>query len=186
MARSRWSLSSWAALAFGALLGTPHVAAAADQIFVLVDGIAGSSTDARHVGWIDAYAAGNSVAIAMPTPTTGGQGTVTSFSDFSVLKGIDSASPALFVTAAKGQHLRTVDVEFVRPGQEPFTYFKIQLSDATITGVRTNANSTDDSITEFVTFSYRRIRWEYTPQRADGSPGTKVIRCWDVAQRVDC
>jgi len=170
-----------AALALALFLAAPRVAAAVDDIFVLVDGIPGDSTEAGHPGWIRAFALGNSVA----NPISSGGGKAT-FSDLSILKNIDTASPALFVTAAGRRQLSTVTIEFVRPGVERFTYFKMLLSDALITGVRTNANSTDDSITEFVTFSYARIRWEYTPQKADGSPGPKVTGCWDVSQNLAC
>ena len=175
----RRSIACATALLLAALLVAPRLVAAADDIFVLVDGIPGDVKRSDHQGWIQAYAVGNRLATAEP-------GARTTFSDLSILKGIDSASPLLLLAAARAQIQRTVDVEFVHPGEAPFTYFKMRISNVLVSGVRTNANAVDASITEFVTFRYDRISWEYTPQRSDGTPGAKVSGCWDLTQNKAC
>lgn len=171
------------ALALALLL--PRLATA-DEIFVLVDGIPGDAVEAGHVGWIRAFALGNSLALPhVPGSGTGGGRTERpTFSDLSILKGLDSASPALFVAAAGAHRFAKVDVDVVRPGAQRFVYFRIRLSDVLITGVRTNAG--DERVTEFVTFAYERIRWEYTPQRPDGSAGPTVSGCWNVVANQSC
>jgi type VI secretion system secreted protein Hcp len=168
------------------LLASPRLGAA-DDIFVRIDGIEGDVQEVSHVGWIRAFAVGNSVSSSSSNTGVGGLPTVvTAFSDVSVLKGIDRASPALFVAAATGEQRRAVDVEFVRGGEDPFVYFRIQLTDVLITGVRTNASSRDQNITEFVTFAFERIRWEYRVQRPDGTPGGSVVGCWDMRAKIEC
>lgn len=178
-------LTRCAYLSLLVLLALPRLAYAVDDIFVLVNGIQGDATDRDHPGWIQVYALGNSVASLMVT-NGGSQRTETQFSDLSVLKKIDRASPALFVSAASARQIPTVKIEFVRPGPTPFAYFKMELSDVLITGVRTNANSAEDSISEFVTFSYDRIKWEFIPQNPDGSAGTSVKGCWDRSEDGTC
>ena len=165
------------------LLALPRVGYAADDIFVLIDGIQGDATDSGHPQWIQAYALGNSVT-ATRSPV--GQRTGTEFSDLSVLKKIDRASPALFLSAARALAFRTVKIDFVRPGATRVVYFKMELREAQITGVRTNANLADDSITEFVTLSYVEIAWEYIPQNSDGSAGVSVKGCWNRAESTSC
>jgi type VI secretion system secreted protein Hcp len=168
------------------LLTAPTVAGAIDDIFVRVAGIAGESTARDHEGWIDVSALGNGVTTTVTGPGGGGGGTDTTFSDLSILKRIDRASPLLFLAAARAQQFSMVEVDFVRRGQDPFTYFKMKLMDVLITGVRTNASVTEDAITEFVTFKFGRIEWEYKVQNPDGSAGDVVRGCWNVATHAVC
>lgn len=165
------------------LLALPRVGYAADDIFVQIAGIQGDATDSGHQNWIQAYALGNSVT-ATTSPV--GQRMGTEFSDLSVLKKIDRASPALFLSAARAHVFQTVKIDFVRSGDTRFVYFKMELREAQVTGVRTNANLADDSITEFVTLSYVEIAWEYIPQNSDGSAGAPVKGCWNRAEGTSC
>ena len=169
----------WTSLLLALALALPGTATATDEIFVRIDGILGESTEIGHEKWIEARAVGNSVSQVSDAQRA-------AFSDIAILKNIDRASPLLFVGAAMGTTYDTVTIDFVREGRLLLTYFRMQLFNAVITGVRTNANSTDGSVTEFVTLKYSRISWSYTVQNDDGSPGDKVQGCWDLATNAAC
>jgi type VI secretion system secreted protein Hcp len=163
------------ALRGAALIGVlsiafPLSAAAADAIFVRVQGIDGDSTEVGHVNWIEALAFGGGVTNPESAVSAGGGTTGRpTFSDVSILKRIDRASPALFLAAAKGSHVASVDIDFVKlGGSRPTTYYKIRLSQVVISGVRTNASVSEGSTTEFVTFSFGEMECTFIP--ADGSP----------------
>lgn len=158
-------------------IALPRSAAAATAIFVRVAGIQGDSTDVRHAHWIDVLALGGGVT----NPGSSGYGAAPTFTDVSILKRIDSASPLLFLTAAQGTQVDSVDIEFVKEGERGATYFKMRLSGVVISGVRTNASVSDDNITELVTFHFARIEWTWIP---DGTP--PVHGCWDLEQSQAC
>ncbi len=75
----------------------------------------------------------------------------------------------------------SVDIDFVKESAAPVTYFNMRLSDVVITGVRTNASTSEDNVTEFVTFQFARLEWTWTP---DGTP--PVHSCWDLVQNQAC
>ena len=178
MARLTSMLAAGLAM-LAALSVAPPAADAVDDVFLLLDGIPGDVTARDHEGWIRVLAVGSSVAV--PSGATRPV-----FSDLSILKAIDSASPRLLVTVASGKRLPEAVLEFVRPGESAFTYFRIVLEDVEVAGVRASANAVGDSLTEFLTLRYERITWEYTPQGPGGGAGTKITGCWDIARNQQC
>lgn len=154
--------------------------AAADDVFLRIDGIEGEATDSAHANWIDVLGLGSSVTQSTATGGGGGGSARAVFSDMSIVKRVDRASPKLFVASAEGKHFPRVDIEFVRPGELRRVYYAIRLTDVQITGVRTNANATEGTVTEFVTFTFARINWTYTFFSGSGQ-ASQVTGGWDVA-----
>jgi type VI secretion system Hcp family effector len=160
---------------------------AQDKTFVQVTGgIVGESTDAGHPTWIDAYALDASVSAAF-----GGGGGTTTFQDVSFLKGTDKATVGLFDAIARGTNLATVNIEVCRSTAPQQCYFKIELTNAKLTGVDLSGSSCVGSgactptQTESVSFNYAKIKWTYIPFTG-GSPGTPVVKCWDVVAHAGC
>lgn len=175
---ARW-VAGWVAGLFLVTLVAVPAARAVDDVFVRLGDIQGDVTDRDHPRWIRAVAIGSSVA-----RSDGRSRPV--FSDVSILKGVDSASPQLLIAIASGRVLEDAEIAFVRPGGSGFAYFRILLEEVEISGLRANANAAADSLTELVTLRYARIAWEYTPQGPSGGPGTKVRGCWDVVRGAAC
>lgn len=168
-------LAAWSILA-------AREARAADKTYVQVPGVPGESTDATHVAWIDAYALSSGISAA---------GAVSSFGDVSVLKGTDKSSPLLDDAIARGLTYTTVTIEVCRDTSPEQCYYKVELTNAKVTGIDLSGSACvgsgacTPSQTESVSFSYTKIKWTYTPWTG-GSPGPQVMKCFDVAARMAC
>jgi type VI secretion system secreted protein Hcp len=152
------------------------VDALAVDMFIKIDGIDGEATAGRgHEDWIqiESFSWGES-----QTPATGrARGrSQTAFSDLSVVKGVDAASPHLYQACANGKHYPTATL-VVRKAGEPFDYFSIRLQDVRVSSVKLAHSTERDVPMEEVTLNYGKITWSYDPQDAkDG----KVEKGWDL------
>ena len=109
---------------------------------------------------------------------TGSRGaSVASFSTIELRKGVDAASPQLFLRAANGQILREVTLRFVdvRTGSE---WQVIRLQNARVASVRQSAEG--QGLTEVIELSFEEItmtvtfgrgQWEATWNVAQGRGG---------------
>lgn len=172
----RWPAAMLAVVALLLWSACPLYAAPVD-IFVKIDGIEGEVTSVGRTGQILALGVNTGVQQAVTTGAGGLSGGQASFTDISIVKRIDKATPKLFVESASGTHFPKVTVEFVRDGA---VFYKVTLSDVIISGVRTNAGS--DGVTELVTFAFGRIAWLYTVYGPDGQPMGNVAGGWDLTQ----
>ena len=111
---------------------------------------------------ISSYAFGLSNATD-PSGGGGGAGKV-SFSDFSITRSVDAASPALMLLAAQGRHVQSVVVAITNGGT-PVTF---TLEDVIVTSLR-QAGAADT--TESLTLAFRKIT-----MTVDASTAT-----WDLA-----
>jgi type VI secretion system secreted protein Hcp len=154
------------------------------EVFLKIDGIEGDSTDQAHVNEINAVSFNIGVLNPVSSPTGGG-GTVgkAQFTDLTVLKFIDKASPQLFLASAQGDRIRSATL-VVRKSGSPFAFLKIVLDDVLISGVNDNASSTDQdgNLLEQITLNWRRITLTFIPQNPDGSRGAAITRFFDRAR----
>ncbi len=91
------------------------------------------------------------------------------------------ASPKLFLAGASGQHLKTATLTGRRSEQQLQDFLKITLSDVQVVSFEaTSSTETDQLPIEHLSLSYAKIVYEFTPQKADGSPDTIVKAGWDV------
>src|SRR4051794_2549797 len=102
---NRWNLSTLAAAALVALLlnaaGPLYAAAQPPQtvaVFLEIDGIVGTSTDAQHKDAIEVQ------SFSLAGQNQGGDAKAT-LSDFFVLKPLDAASPKLLAALATSQKI---------------------------------------------------------------------------------
>ncbi len=156
---------------------------------VNVPGIEGESTDADHGGWIEVLAVHHSAqqpAATSHSGVGGRSGRRAEFSDFTIVKEIDKASPKLYVFCAKGEHIPDVVIEFTMV--EPVTsnkvvYKKVMLKDVVVsafTPVMSYRSNGEFTHLEEISFRYGQIEWEYTPYDALGNPGTTVTAGWSL------
>ena len=145
-------------------------------MFLKLSGIAGESTDPNHPNEI--------VALGFSQGVTGGGGTTrASFSDLTVSKRVDAATPLLYLNAAQSTHLdqAVLTVRSSTSGQKPIEFYQIILTDVFITGVQTSGDTGTDRPTESVSLKFAKIEWRYVPVNPDGSPGTPIITTWNLA-----
>lgn len=157
----------------------------AQDDFIKFEGIDGESTDDKHPKWIEmlSYSVGVSqMASAVASSSGGATSQRASFSDFSFVKLVDSASPMLFLKCASGAHIDEVKVELCRAaGEEKLVYMKLTMKDVVISSYNLAGGSGSGEGTESISLNYGKIQKEYTKQkRAGGGAAGTVSAGWDL------
>jgi len=161
------------------ILDALGIDALAVDIFIKIEGIDGEATAGRgHDDWIqiESFDWGQS-------RSAGGTGqsrrrSSASFSDLTVTKKVDGASPDLYLACASGKHIPRAEL-VVRKAGSSEAYFRITLEDALITSVGVSHSAGGDVPVEEVALNYGKIHWEYSPQ-GDAGPGEGAAAGWDV------
>ncbi len=99
--------------------------------YLKIEGVPGESRDPGHMGWIEIGSVQldqvrNSMSVR---GATGGAGSgKIHFSEFTITKRTDAASPKLFEAATKGKHFPNVTIEMRKAGgnQQEFLVFRMQ------------------------------------------------------------
>lgn len=154
--------------------------------FLKVDGIPGESTDDKHKHWIEvlSYSWGVSQPASGSASSSGGASAERAdFSDFSIVKALDKASPKLMQACADGTHIDEVTMELCRAGGDKMKYMEYKMTNAMVTGVRPggSAQGGENLPLEEVSFNYGKIELTYTQQtRAGGRGQGNVAAGWDL------
>jgi type VI secretion system secreted protein Hcp len=154
--------------------------------FLKIDGIPGESTDDKHKDWIEILS--YSMGVTQPTSgsaSTGGGATSerAHFTDFSIVKALDKASPKIALACADGTHIKEATVELCRAGGDKVKYMEYKMANCIISSFRPggSAHGGETLPLEEVSFNYGKIEWTYTQQkRADGSGGGQVAAGWNL------
>ena len=183
--RSNWKrMLKWVGIALIYVVPLVAVQAAFDM-FLKIDGVPGESADAKHKGEIDvlSWSWGASNPVVGRGVGGGGAGKV-AFQDLTITKYIDKASPALYLACCQGNHYNTATLTVRKTGLNQQEYLVYKLSDIIISSVAPAGAQSDAKQAEKITFNFGKIRWTYTPQKADGSSDTPVQGGWDVISNV--
>lgn len=168
-------------LAVAGLLILSTSAYAAIDMFLHIEGIDGESQDRDHARWIDVLAFSEGMSSPATTHVGGGGGTArVNVSDLSVTKYLDSSSPFIRQQLASGKHIPTATLVVRKAGPDPLIFFKIELFDVILTSVSMGGSGGEDRMTENITINFSKIKWTYTPQKADGSGGAAIPATWDI------
>ena len=152
-------------------------------IFLALDGVNGESTDDRHKGEIELLSWALGVSNAGSTHVGGGAGAgKASFTDLSITKVTDLATPALLTAVATGRHLRSGTLTLRSPGQLRREALRIALFDVQVTGCSIGASGLEVSSVETVTLTFGRIQLSYTAELPDGSDGPIGTFGWDLTK----
>jgi type VI secretion system secreted protein Hcp len=149
--------------------------------FIKIDGIDGESTDGKHNGWIELLSCGVTVAqkVSESASTAGGASSERAdFTDFSLVKQIDSSSPKLTLSCAAGTHINNIVIDFCRAGTEKTKFMEYRLSNCIISKVEMVAQG--EFPVEKVTINFGKIQWAYTKQnRQGGGAMGNIAAGWD-------
>lgn len=157
------------------------------DMFLKIDGIKGESQDHKHGGEIDVLAWSWGMSQSGTTHTGGGGGSgKVSVQDLSFTKYVDSASHALMINCSKGQHINEATL-YVRKaaGKEPIEYIKLTMKEIIVSSISTGGSGGEDRLTENITLNFAQYKYEYTPQKADGSPDATKIATWNIAKNTE-
>jgi len=164
--------------------GFPSTVNIATDMYLWIDGIDGESTDDAHRDWIEIVSFDSKVSI-VEGATTSREGAYTGsrpqFSEITVGKVIDKATPLLHKHCCNGRHIPNVVIEFCRAMGEKQVYMKYTLTDVIVSAVGPVTVDPTRQL-EQVSFRFARIEWEYTLTEADGRPGAPVQAGWNLAE----
>jgi type VI secretion system secreted protein Hcp len=158
--------------------------------FLKIKDLPGESQDAKHKEWIEvlSYSWGVSQASA-GTRSSGGAisaGRV-DFSDFSIVKALDKATPKLVDACTTGLHIAEVKLELCRNTGDKQKYMEYKLSDVLVTSVRKGGSSQggEPLPLEEVSFNPGKIEIIYTAtDHKTGKALGDVKAGWDVVGNV--
>ena len=156
------------------------------DMFIKIPGADGESVGNNHVGEIDvlAWSWGISQSGTMHMATGGGAGKA-NVQDLSFTKYIDKSSPKLQLLCLNGKNTSGDAILSVqKAGENAVQYVKITMTDFIISSVSTGGSGGEDRLTENVTLNFATVKFEYTPQKADGTADTVVPYTWKIAANV--
>ena len=148
--------------------------------------IKGESKDKKHPKEIDvlAWSWGMSQSGTFHTGGGGGAGKV-NINDMSVTKWVDIASYALMHACATGQHIDDALLTVRKAGGHPVEYVTIKFEEVLVTSVTTGGSGGEDRLTENVTLNFAKVKYEYTPQKPDGTADASIPVIMNIAENAD-
>ena len=148
--------------------------------FLKIDGIKGERTDERHPDEIEIFSFSWGVSNAGSFGSGGGGGGAgkASFQDLHFTSSVHKGSPALMLSCATGQHIKSALLTVRKAGEKAFEFLKIKLEDVLVSSYLP-AGATDDRPSEEVSLNFAKIEFDYQLQNADGSPGETFSASFD-------
>jgi len=137
------------------------------DFYLKLDAIDGESTDADHTGEIQllSFSWGGSQVTAVAG--TGGSGAgKADLADLSVMKYMDKASAPIFKALLTGTHIKTGVLSAIKAGAGGKPFLKLSFEELFVTSQQVSASSEIPS--ESVSFSYNKIKVEYSTQNEQG------------------
>ena len=157
------------------------------DMFLKIDDIKGESTDGSHKDEIEvlAWSWGMSQSGTTHSGSGSGAGKV-AVQDISVTKYVDKSTPNLMKMCCSGTHFQKATL-IVRKagGKKPLEYIKLEMTNGLIASISSGGSGGEDRLTETVTLNFGAFKYEYTPQKADGSGDAAVPAQWDIAKNVE-
>ena len=154
------------------------------DMFVKVGDITGESVDKVHAGKHDVLAWSWGLSNSGTTHQGGGGGSGKAHvQDLSFTKYVDSGSNALLEACSNGKHYDKANLIVRKAGGKgaPIEYIKIEMTEVMITSVSTGGSGGEDRLTENVTLNFAHVKFEYTPQKPDGTPDATKTMVYDIA-----
>lgn len=156
-------------------------AAAAQDLYVKISDVAGTSVANGRTDWIELTAMTEGFSIpAQATGRSSGKGT---FEDITLTKALDAASIKLKEFAVSGKRVAQIEIEMVRKGTRPVVAYRITLKNVMITSVDMAASS-DSGLEETVTLAFEEIGWSFWPQLPNGQTGQELKWGWNIAKGI--
>ncbi|MFQ3250472.1 MAG: type VI secretion system secreted protein Hcp [Glaciecola sp.] len=165
-----------------ALFSVTLLANASVQMFLKFDGVDGESQDSTFRNSIEVLSF--SEGASNVDNGSGRINSVPSFQNISIVKWLDSSSPALRLRMAQGSTspTATLFVTTAGSGPEPFVFYEVELTNVYITSFSSSASVGDDRLSEQVTLGYTEIKWTYTKRNNDGSAGGEFSEGWNIEE----
>lgn len=154
------------------------------SLFMKIGDVEGESTKKGYEGWSELLAInmGGSQSGTMQIGTGGTAGKVT-IQDISGQKYVDKASSVMFQQMCSGQHFPTAEIHVTKAGGTSdvmIPYVKYKLTDVIISSLNQSPSDGTELVMESFTLNFSKIEYDYTPQNADGTPGTEIPKTFNI------
>jgi type VI secretion system secreted protein Hcp len=156
----------------------------AQELYLSIDGIPGESTKSGVEGWIELFSFSNGVANHSTVAHGGGSGAgKADLSSISCTKMLDKASPQLFLNCCKGTHVAKGSLVVREATGDTTTkiYYQYDFQEVFIDSVSWGGADGGGKPHESLSFSFKQIKVNYWPQKADGSLDSPVIVGWNTS-----
>jgi type VI secretion system secreted protein Hcp len=152
------------------------------DMFLELDGVKGESVDKAHKGKIDILAWQWSLSNSgtFHNGSGGGAGKA-QFTDITVTKYIDAASPNIMLFCANGKHFAKGKIIVRKAGENPLEYLTIEFEKALVTAYSTGGGGGEERLIENVALNFAKVKVEYTTQSEKGGKGTPQAFAWDIS-----
>jgi type VI secretion system secreted protein Hcp len=155
------------------------------DMFIKIGDIKGESRDSKHKEEIDVLAWSWGMSNSGTAHLGGGAGAgKVNVQDLSLTKYIDASSNALMTAACNGKHYPEAVLIVRKAGEKPLEYIKITMNEVLVTSLSTGGSGGEDRLTENVTLNFAKFKYEYIPQKADGSGDPAKTATWDIAANI--
>jgi len=149
-----------------------------------IDGIKGESSDSKHPGTIEveSFSWGETNSGAHSTGGGGGAGKV-HFQDLHFTTSVNKSSPLLALACATGQHIKKAVLFVRKQGGDQQEYYTITMSDLLVSSYQSGGHGSGNSVpTDQCSLNFTTIKFEYKPQKPDGSLDSAVTAGYDLKQ----
>lgn len=152
----------------------------AEDLFLLIAGIAGESRDQQHPGWNQVESVSWGHGEAPP-----GSPSKIQFGRVQITKLRDSTSAALALLGATGQPIKDIKLEISRSSASaPVVMFRMKLTNARVAAYAAAAHN--GLGTESIGFSFDTITWITFKLDEQGRPTPGSAACFDVVGNKTC
>jgi type VI secretion system secreted protein Hcp len=154
----------------------------ASDYLLEIDGIKGESKDDKHAGTIEisSFSWGATNTGTSASGTGGGAGKV-SFQDLHFTTSVNKASPLLMLACASGQHIKKAVLFVRKQGGDQQEFYTITLEDVLVSSYQSGGSEGSHAIpTDQFSLNFTSIKFEYKPQKPDGSLDSAINAGWNV------
>jgi type VI secretion system secreted protein Hcp len=154
----------------------------ASDYLLEVDGIKGESSDSKHKDTIEiqSFSWGNSNSGSHGSGGGGGAGKV-NFQDFHFTTSVNKASPKLMQFCATGEHIKKAVLFVRKQGKDQQEAYTVTLEDLLVSSYQSGGSEGSGALpVDQFSLNFSKIKFEYKPQKADGTLDGPVTGTWDV------
>jgi type VI secretion system secreted protein Hcp len=152
------------------------------DMFMKIDDIKGESVDDKHKGEIDVYSWSWGATQTGSSQVAQGSGAgKANVSDLTFTTRLEASHAPLLGMLLKGKPFKQALFTLRKAGDKPLEYLKITMSNGIISGVQFSGTPGDEFQTAAVTLNFGQVKFDYTPQAADGSGQATITYGHDIA-----
>ncbi|HEV7326441.1 MAG TPA: type VI secretion system tube protein Hcp [Bosea sp. (in: a-proteobacteria)] len=159
----------------------------ASDFLLEIDGIKGESNDAKHKETIEieSFSWGVSNSGSHAAGSGGGAGKA-SFQDLHCTANVNKASAVLMLKCATGDHIKKAVLFVRKQGKEQQEFYTITLEDLLVSSYQSgDATGGNPVPTDQFSLNFAKIKFEYKPQKTDGSLGSAITGTWNLKENKE-